>query len=345
MSLPINIVELLNGKTVESERLEFKEGWNPERTLKSICAFANDFNNWGGGYIIIGVAEKEGLPIFPIKGLETAQLISIQRDLNNLCRRIIPNYFPVGEPIEVDNKKIFVLWCPGGNSRPYKVPESFSHKSRYIYYIRRFSSTVQPTPDEELELLSMANQTPFDDQINRSASISDFDLSAIKIYLNKVGSDLERDLTNLGIQEISRKMNIVEGADENLLPKNVGLLFFSSKTQKHFPSARIDIVMFEDEAGTRYTEKTFTGVISLQLTNVLEYLRAYIVTEKVNKIKEKAESERFFNYPYQALEEAVCNAVYHRAYNDDSPIEIRIYPTRIDIISFPGPLPPLNSER
>ncbi|HEY5510424.1 MAG TPA: hypothetical protein VIK10_05275 [Prolixibacteraceae bacterium] len=50
MALPVNITELLHGKVVEWERLEFKEGWNPEDVLHSVCAFANDINNWGGGY-------------------------------------------------------------------------------------------------------------------------------------------------------------------------------------------------------------------------------------------------------------------------------------------------------
>ncbi|MDP2364412.1 MAG: ATP-binding protein, partial [Ignavibacteria bacterium] len=51
------------------------------------------------------------------------------------------------------------------------------------------------------------------------------------------------------------------------------------------------------------------------------------------------------NYPYDALEEALCNAVYHRGYDNDSPIEVRIYPSRIDIISFPGPLLPIDNEK
>jgi len=58
MALPININQLISGKTVEWERIEFREGWNPERVLKTICAFANDFNNWGGGYIILGISES-----------------------------------------------------------------------------------------------------------------------------------------------------------------------------------------------------------------------------------------------------------------------------------------------
>lgn len=50
MHLPINISDLLHSTVVETDRLEFKASWNPESTLRTICAFANDFNNFGGGY-------------------------------------------------------------------------------------------------------------------------------------------------------------------------------------------------------------------------------------------------------------------------------------------------------
>ena len=59
MPLPLNIQDLFTGRVVEWERLEFKEVWNPESIVRSLCAFANDFHNWGGGYLAIGVAEKE----------------------------------------------------------------------------------------------------------------------------------------------------------------------------------------------------------------------------------------------------------------------------------------------
>ena len=66
--LPININDLINARTVEWERLEFKEGWNPEDVLHTMCAFANDFHNLGGGYIILGIKEKNGRPVLPPKG-------------------------------------------------------------------------------------------------------------------------------------------------------------------------------------------------------------------------------------------------------------------------------------
>jgi predicted HTH transcriptional regulator len=64
MKLPINIESLLASRSVERERLEFKAGWNPKAVLHTMCAFANDFHNLGGGYIIIGVGEDNGRPVF-----------------------------------------------------------------------------------------------------------------------------------------------------------------------------------------------------------------------------------------------------------------------------------------
>ncbi|MDE6755243.1 MAG: ATP-binding protein [Muribaculaceae bacterium] len=48
MALPINVEDLLRQRTVESNRIELRQGWNPDRIYRSICAFANVL-------IIIGV--------------------------------------------------------------------------------------------------------------------------------------------------------------------------------------------------------------------------------------------------------------------------------------------------
>lgn len=62
-----------------------------------------------------------------------------------------------------------------------------------------------------------------------------------------------------------------------------------------------------------------------------------MITEKVVKHPNRAEAEKFFNYPYAAIEEALSNAVYHRAHDEREPIEVRIESDRIEIVSFPGP--------
>ena len=63
MALPVNIDDLINHRKVECARIEYKEGWNPEKVLHTLCAFANDLDNWGGGYVILGVEEKNGKPV------------------------------------------------------------------------------------------------------------------------------------------------------------------------------------------------------------------------------------------------------------------------------------------
>ena len=67
MPIPVNINELLHAKAVESSRIEFKADYNPAPILRTICAFANDIDNMGGGYILIGVEEENGVPVFPVK--------------------------------------------------------------------------------------------------------------------------------------------------------------------------------------------------------------------------------------------------------------------------------------
>lgn len=70
-----------------------------------------------------------------------------------------------------------------------------------------------------------------------------------------------------------------------------------------------------------------------------------LIVEMVSKQEGEAKALRTFNYPFEALEEALANTVYHRSYQDDSPIEIRVFPTYIEMVSYPGPLPPLTREK
>jgi len=54
---------------------------------------------------------------------------------------------------------------------------------------------------------------------------------------------------------------------------------------------------------------------------------------------------RVQNYPREAFEEALVNAVYHKSYEHESCVEINVRPDGIEILSFPGPLPPINRSR
>lgn len=79
---------LLSGDVVEWARIEFKEAWDAAASLKTICAFANDLDNWGGGYIVIGVKEDNGRPVYPLKGVAADKLDKYQKEIFAKCKLI-----------------------------------------------------------------------------------------------------------------------------------------------------------------------------------------------------------------------------------------------------------------
>jgi len=341
MPLPININELINGSTVEWERIEFKEGWNPEIILHTICAFANDVNNWGGGYLIIGIAEKDGRAILPPKGLKVEELDNIQKKIHELCHKIVPAYFPIVEPYVIDKKHILVVWVPGGEARPYKASQSLARKSEKSYYIRRLSSSAKANINEEQQLLQLTAKIPFDDRANHHATIDDFSMAEIRIFLQDVKSDLFDSAIDIPFEELVRSMQIARGATEALYPINAGLLFFSEDVEKFFPYTRIEVNIYHDDIGDNFTEKVFHGAIHQQLRQALSLIKTLVIEEHVQKIAGQAEAIRFYNYPFQAVEEALANAVYHKNYEEREPIEVNVRQEKIEILSHGGAMPPI----
>lgn len=76
----------------------------------------------------------------------------------------------------------------------------------------------------------------------------------------------------------------------------------------------------------------------------MDYFKANVIQEQTVKVSKQAEAERFYNYPFAALEEALANAVYHKSYELSKPIEIQLWPDRIEILSYPGPVPPVDAQ-
>jgi ATP-dependent DNA helicase RecG len=69
-----------------------------------------------------------------------------------------------------------------------------------------------------------------------------------------------------------------------------------------------------------------------------------VIHENVIKVPYQAEAIRFYNFPYEAVEEALSNAVYHKSYEIGNPIEVQVWPDKIEILSFPGPIPPVDVQ-
>lgn len=352
MALPINITDLIHKKTVESSRIELKKGWNPEEVIRTMCAFANDINELGGGYIIIGIEEVDGSPVLPPIGIAQTQLDNIQKKFVELCNRIDPTYFAVIEPIEYQGRHIIIIWATTGEERPYTAPTTLGKKAQRKIYVRPSSVTIPASPVLEKRLRELATHLHFDNRVNRKAILEDLDLGLIQAYLQEINSQLYEQITTMSMEKICLSMQIARGPKENIRPLNVGLLLFSKRPEKYFDGCITNLVEFDDAAGTSYTKKEFKGPIHLQIKAIMGYLNTSLIRQYTRKNGNILEAKVFYNYPYQALEETVVNALYHRSYQNIMPTEIRIFKEisksiddrRIEILSYPGPLPPIDEE-
>jgi len=338
--LPINLDDLIHARSVESVRREFKKTWSDailEQTLTSICAFANDFFNLNGGYIIIGIEEQNGLPVLPPHGLEGQNLDEIQRQIRGNCRHIDPEYQPVISPETYQDKWILVIWAPAGDVRPYQSPARGGGRA---YYVRQGSESVEAKGEILTQLLQMTAKVPFDDRRNTLASIDVISPALVRNFLSDIKSDLVAPSVSIPDRDLYHHLRIVGPINDHLAPRNVALLFFVDNPEQFFPGARIEVVQFGDDAGgDLIEEKLFRGPVHMQLRQALDYLDAFSTT-MVRKVPSQAEAHRTVAFPYEAMEEALVNAVYHRSYEGvPDPIKVYLYPDRMEIISYPGPVP------
>jgi len=282
--LPINIEELIHSRSIESIRIEYKATWN--ETIKmsvgaTICAFANDILNLNGGYIILGIAESNGKPLLPPKGLDGKNLEKIQQQIRVVCKKIDPEYQPLIVPLTYEGKDIIVIWVPGGDNRPYKFVD-IRNKGDKAFYVRQGSETVKATNDILRQLFEITAKVPFDDRQNLQASILDLSPILVKRYLSKVKSDLLLHDPPLSDEELYLQLRIVKQVHDYLAVKNCGLLFFNEQPHKFFEGAYFEVVQFGDDAGGNLIEeKKFIGPLNLQIQSVIEYLDN-IVNDQVN---------------------------------------------------------------
>lgn len=349
MALPINIEDLLNKRKIESNRIEFKTSWNPDKIYHTICSFATDLENTGGGYIIVGVEEENGIAKRPVKGISENEIDNILKEMVGYDAKISPAYLCKVSPEEIDGKMILVIWAPAGFNRPYSVMESVvAKKSIPKYYIRSKSSTIEAKGEILEEVRDLANRVPFDERGNDNITLDD--ISSVRVYehLKNVGSKLVDEFGKKSLMEILDEMDLIVGPVENRQIKNVAAMMFCDHPEKFFPVTQVDIVHFPEGSienpDVMIEAPKIVGPVPKIINDTLSYLRTNVIKQRINKPMDNAQSIKVFNYPYQAFEEAVVNALYHRDYREREPVEITIEPSHVDILSYAGPDRSISAE-
>jgi len=342
--LPIAVADLLHQRAVEGVRIEFKAAWNDgptaDQVLKTIAAFANDYQEVGGGYLVLGVGAEQGRAALPPRGIPPEELEAVQQRIRVLCRRLEPEYQPLQSAEIVDGRHILVLWCPASFDRPHFAPASREDRERKLF-IRLGAETVEARGEQRAECLRRSTHVPFDDRPARGFTLDDLRSTLVREFLRETGSGLLAESEDLRIWQ---GLQLTARTNGHEVPRNVALMFFSHDPERAFRGARIEVVQFS-EGGDVLDEQIFRGPLDHQIRTCLAFLDG-VITRHIRKVPEQAEARTWKSYPLAAVEEALANALHHRSYEpaNPEPVTVYLYPDRMTINSHPGPVPGLEAE-
>lgn len=342
----MNSIDLKELSKRESERVEWKENVaDIEDIIRTSVAFANDYSNLGGGYIVCGAKEtkdEHGFQKLLEIGLTSNRLKEIEGKLTTDLRdKVFPSIVPVIEEIPVnDEKRILVIIIPASkDAHSYRA----SGKDSSTYYIRIGRETREAKNGLLRELLIQKKEIEsWDKRINSHSKIENIDLIFLREYLQEMKVwDSQKALEDY-LSEKERISSFVpplvekEGITNNLKPRNFTLLMFSKNPLDFFEGAYtiLSIYKGKDRSEPTAERHEITGNIIQQARKCIELLNAesYTAFDKTDNIPNQ------LKYPVRALQEAVVNCLVHRDYEINQPSRITVFIDRIEIYS-PGSLP------
>jgi len=287
----------------EGLKIEFKESFD-KSIAKEIVAFANS----EGGRIFLGITD-EGV----VKGIKiTNKLKSQIHDLARNCDPLIKINLE-----EFEN--ILIIDIEEGKDKPYKCSSGFC--------LRQGANSQKMTRDEILDFAISEGKIRFDEQINGEFKFpEDFDTKKLNEFL-RLGN-LSKTLSN---KETLLSLEAAKKGKEKLLFNNAGVLFFAKEPQKFISWSVFTVVLFKDKEGADIIDrKEITGSLFEIVDKVMDFVKLY--AKVAYKFTGKPQRENIYEYPFEAIREAVINSVMHKNYFEHGHNNIlKFFPDRIQI--------------
>ena len=294
----------------ESQSVEYKQNWRGD-CLKVVSAFANS----NGGLLFVGL-DDQGKPA----GLKNIK--KLLEDIPNTIRNKL-GILPSVELNRKNKKEIIKITVS-----PSSVPISYNGK----YYLRS-GSTAQELQGKDLaDFLLRKTGIAWDDAVKDVDDLDILDKSTIEVFKRYAVDRIPSIVSERDLVTILQKLNLIE--DKNL--KRAAILLFGKDPQKLYSHAAVKIGHFLTDTDIQTTD-IVKGNLFQQLENSLEILRTKYLRSNIKF--EGIHRRDILEYPYEALREAIINALIHRDYWGFSQIQIRVYPDKL-IIMNAGSLPP-----
>lgn len=295
-----------------------------EPGARSAAAMANT----DGGHILFGVRDDGTILSVQIGAQTKEQVVRAITDNTD------PTLYPSVEYVDLDGRAVIVVTVPRSEDRPHLV--------RGRAYKRVGAADVQVSRSEYERLLLLRRQPPFDQQLVEGATYADLDEGKVQDFLRRRQEAYPgTTLPSAPVAQVITEM--LEGTrerDGELIPTYTGMLFFGREPQRFLPRAEVKLARFQGTTTLAFIDRLIVhGTLPEMLDEAERFIRRN--TRTAMKVVE-FESVQVSEYPYDAVREALVNAMAHRDYHHSSGIQVNIFDDRLEVMSPGEALIPLS---
>lgn len=295
----------------ENQNIEWKENWKDEY-LKWICGFANA----SGGSIIIGKNDNG-----EIIGLSNSR--KLLEDISNKARDILGILVDVNLHQSAKGDFLEIIVEP----QPFPV----NYKGQYHY---RSGSTKQELKGTALDKFMLEKKGKKWDSVPvPNVSIKDLKKGTFEFFKKRaiISKRIDENILT------ENNINILENLKltEKSYLKRASILLFHPDPEKYVTGAFIKIGYFQTDTELIFQDE-INGNLFEQVEKTIEilftkYIKAIISYEGIHRVET-------YEYPKDAIREAILNALAHKDYSIGTPIQISVYDDKVMIWNY-GQLP------
>jgi len=288
----------------ESQNIEFKVSWRDEY-LKWICGFANAY----GGTLYIGKDDSGNV-------VDLNEAEKLLEDIPNKVKDVLGILVDVNLHQSEEGKFIEIHV----EQYPYPV----NYKGQYHY---RSGSTKQELKGAALDkFLLQKKGKRWDGVPVPNVSSIDLKQEAFDFFRKRAFRSQRIDEESLtdNNEHLIENLQLKEGK----FLKRASILLFHSNPEKYITGAYIKIGFFENDSDLRFQDEIH-GNLFKQIEKTTEllfkkYIKALISYEGLNRVET-------YEYPKEAIREALLNAIAHKDYSGGVPIQISVYNDKLMI--------------
>lgn len=302
---------------------------------KSLAETLVSFSNSNGGTIILGLDEASG---FHSVGL--ADPGTIATAVESLCRNsITPPLTPVLDILSLEGVSLVAVQVPEllKALKPAYITAKGMNRGAYV---RVGEGDHRLTDQEVQQLVADRGQPRFDCEPVDGATMDDLDPESISGYVRRLRERSPKIFGEAGIPVVLSMTGVLE-PQPGIRPTIGGLLAMGRYPQQFFPQLNLTFVHYPSTEGpsgsVRFLDNvTIDGPIPLMLTEAMAAI-ARNMTRRA--LVAGAGRKDLWEYPLEALREAIANALVHRDLSPGSrgnQVQIEMFPNHLKISNSGG---------